>query len=226
MIYFDLLPAILVALFSALLLYGFAGRRWVEIAAWLSFLALPGIIVSPAPIAPQTAWIQALLLACLTLVIWDRRAPWGVTHHPVLARLKRLAGWGFAALAAFALSRTAGQTELSTDAKRWLAGVLLDDGRFALWLGIAVVIVWNRQRKKRLPAYVSFTLIWTALHLSMLLGSPEAQHYADGSPAILVIALTYAMGAWAFEQLLPRYSWILWVLILAHDVRAWWEILR
>jgi hypothetical protein len=221
----EIFPALATVGLTGLLFYRGTPSRRAEALAATAFLSLPGVVWAPVAPLAQVAWVRALLLGALTVIVWDRRAPWARNVPPLAQRMKRLVGWALAAVAAFALSGLAGQGAEPAHLGLWAAGVLLDEGRFALWLALGVVVFVSRKAGRTLPSSVAHLLVWCLLHLALLLVSPEARHFSDSSAAFLVIALSYLLGAWALEQLIPKYSWMVWTLLLAHSARAWWVAL-
>jgi hypothetical protein len=103
---------------------------------------------------------------------------------------------------------------------RWLLQLLFEDGRFAL-LG-ALAIALGLKKTKR-PPFILWASAWTALHVSSLATLPEAVLFLDTSHGFLAMGMIYGLGAWALYELVPKYAWLVWLLVFAHDIRAWWN---
>lgn len=238
------LAVVLTTLAALALVRGFSGQAWSDRVAVVAWLLLPGAIFGHGwtRLPAEFTWVRAFLLVALVWVVWDRalrnqlslatvraRIAGKLPPEPLtvglppkgaargLERFRRLTGWMFAPLAAMLLVRVIPLAPLESSPRDWLIQLFLEDGRFAL-VGAWAFALW---RVRERPPFILWASAWTALHVASLATLPEARHFLDLSATFLAQGMIYALGAWGLQQLFPKWSGVVWALIIAHDVRLW-----
>ncbi len=216
------LAAVVTGLAALALLRGFFGERWSQRVAAVAWLLVPGVLLGTGPklIPAEFGWVRAVLLLGLAFTVWDRALGFPVPAKRALRgllRLRRISGWLLAPVSAMVLVRVIPLNPLDSELRSWLVPLLIEDGRFAL---VATWLIALFRAKER-PPFILWASSWTALHVAALASMPEARHFLDLSPTFLGMGMIYALGAWGLQRLLPKFSWLIWLLILAHDLRSW-----